>query len=112
MIIIISVAFVLSYILVVWFKSDAFAEYMTAFGLAGLFHIAEYNELHKHGYGGNYSDFLYEYYRDNFFIRLGSCPICLSFWLGLFEAFSLNDPQAVVSIPLILFFYLLFNKMF
>ena len=111
MLTIVSVALALSYLMLVWLKSNAFVEYLTAFGLGTLFHINEYNELHKQGYGGNYVDFLVEYYDNNFFVRLGACPICLSFWLGIFEMIALESPGAVVSTPLILFFYLLFNKM-
>jgi len=111
MFVIISIAFVLSYFMLVWLKSNAFAEYVTVLRLDYLFHVHEYNELRGQGYGGTYADFLYEYYSNNFFIRLSSCAICLSFWLGVFETLTLADPQAIVSVPLILFFYLLFNKM-
>lgn len=108
---IVSVAAFLSYLMLVWLKTDAFIEYLNLARLDFIFHIKEYNELHKHGYGGNYVDFLQEYYRDNFFIRLSSCPICLSFWLGVFEMVVLERPDAIASTPLILFFYLVLHKM-
>jgi len=109
---IVSIAFVLSYIMVIWLKSNAIVEYFTLLKLDYFFHIHEYNELEKNSYGGNYVEFLYEYYRDSFFVRLLVCPICISFWLGLFEALYVNTYEAIISAPLILFFYLLFNKMF
>jgi hypothetical protein len=106
-----SVSLCLGYLMLVWLRTNAFVEYTTLLKMERFFHVAEYNELHKHGYGGNYVDFLVEYYNDNFFVRLSSCPVCLSFWLGAFSALALDSFSAIVGAPLILFFYLLFNKM-
>lgn len=104
------VALVLSYFLVVWLKTDAFAEYMILFRLTKLFHMEEYKQLRADGYDGNYVDFLVEYYKDKFFVRLLSCPVCLSFWLGM-AAIAINGLGAIIVPPLVLFSYLLFNKL-
>ena len=71
----------------------------------------EYLKLHDEGYGGSYIDFLIEYYNDTFLVRLFSCPVCLSFWLGLAAAVYLNQILGFVVAPLTLFFYLIFNKL-
>jgi hypothetical protein len=94
----------------VWLRTDAFVEYLQLFKLARFFHIAEYSRLHSEGYGGTYTDFLAEYYSDNFLVRLVVCPVCLSFWLGFFTTPWLGIYGFIVS-PLILFFYLIFNKL-
>jgi hypothetical protein len=106
-----AVAFVLAYFMVIWLKTNAFIEYMTLFRLEIYFHIGEYNSLHKEGYGGNYVDFLFEYYRDSFLIRLLSCPVCLSFWLGAIAALFVPVVQAGLIASLTLFFYLVFNRL-
>lgn len=105
-----AVAVYFSFSLVVWLKTNAFVEYMRIFKLATLFKVSEYLELEKNGYSDNYIDFIAEYYHDNFFARLVICPICLSFWLGVFSTSLLGLSGLLVS-PLTLFFYLIFNKL-
>jgi hypothetical protein len=107
---IIGIAFLLSYLMVVWLKTNDFVEYMTLLKQEK-FHVAEYNKLHKEGYAGNYVDFLFEYYNDLFIVRLLSCPVCLSFWLGLVTAIFTGSLAGLLSAPLTLFFYLLFHRM-
>lgn len=105
------IAFILSYCLVIWFRTNAFAEYMTLLRLSRFFKIDEYNKLHNEGYDGVYLNFLHEYYRELFLVRLLSCPVCVSFWLGVLDMVISQDPLSVLTAPLTLFFYLLFNKM-
>jgi hypothetical protein len=73
--------------------------------------VAEYKQLEKEGYGGNYVSFLSEYYRDKFFVRLVICPLCLSFWLGNIAAISLGIRENYAMAPAVLLFYLIFNKL-
>jgi len=98
-----------AYALVVWFKTNAFVEYLTLFKLARFFHIDDYQKLVNSGYSGSYPEFLREYWYDSFFVRLATCPVCLGFWLGL--PLLLIAPQYVLVLPLGLFFYGLFNKL-
>jgi hypothetical protein len=105
------IALFFSYLMVVWLKTNAFVEYMTLFKQDSFFHVAEYNTLHKEGYAGIYTDFLFEYYNDSFIVRLVSCPVCLSFWLGLFSVILTGSTTGILAAPLILFFYLLFHRM-
>jgi hypothetical protein len=104
------VALILSYFLLVWLRTDAFAEYMLLFRITRFFRIEEYKQIRADGYDGNYIDFLNQYYNDSFFVRLLSCPICISFWLGLSCTFIWGLDGLLIA-PLILFFYLLFNKL-
>lgn len=98
-----------SYALVIWFKTNAFVEYLTLFKLGRFFYIFDYNEIVQNGYGGTYTEFLREYYHDYFVVRLVTCPVCFGFWLGL--PFLLLSPTYLLVLPLGLFFYGLFNKL-
>jgi len=99
----------ISYLLVVWFKTNAFVEYLTLFKLSRFFCIFDYNEIVKNGYTESYTSFLREYYHDYFIVRLVTCPICFGFWLALPSL--LLSPSYVLVLPLGLFFYGLFNKL-
>jgi hypothetical protein len=106
-----SVALLLGYCMLVWLQTNAFVEYMTLLGMDRLFKIREYHTLQRDGYGGNYIEFLLEYYRSNFFVRLLACPVCVSFWLGLIATLVARDIAATLVAPLALLFYLIFNKL-
>jgi hypothetical protein len=106
-----AIAIVLAYFMLVWFRTNAFVEYMNLLKLGRFLKVSEYNEIHSNGYGGNYVDFLVEYYNDYFLVRLSSCPVCVSFWLGLIVVFFSGSLSAFLAAPLMLFFYLLFNRM-
>lgn len=100
------------YFLLVWLNTDAFFEYLDLFKLALGKKFSEYKTLKLSGYPENYAGFLREYYADKFIVRLVTCPVCVSFWLGLVVICTLCTFQAICSPALILFFYLLLNKMF
>jgi hypothetical protein len=109
---IIVISILLGYCMLVWFKTNAFVEYMNLFNASRFFHLlTEYNNVHKDGYDGNLSEFLREYYHDKFLVRLTTCPICLSFWLGAISAMYIDSFGGLLCAPLILFSYLLFNRM-
>jgi hypothetical protein len=76
-----------------------------------LLKLEEYYKIHDEGYGGSYVDFLVEYYNDRFFVRLFSCPVCLSFWLGATASIYFGAASGALIAPLTLFFYLVFNKL-
>jgi hypothetical protein len=104
-------AVVAGYFMLVWYRTNAFAEYAKLFRLDNFFAVAEYLKIHKDGYDGNYIDFLSEYYSDFFVVRLLRCPVCVSFWLGVVSVFAFESVDAFLAAPLTLFFYLLFNRM-
>jgi hypothetical protein len=106
------IAIILGYLLLIWLKSNAFAEYMLVFGFKNILKIAEYKQLCDDGYDGTYVDFLYEHYRSLFIVRLVTCPICLSFWVGAFFMLRNLSFSDFIMAPLTLFFYLVLNKLF
>jgi hypothetical protein len=105
------VSVLLGYLLLIWRRTDAFAEYCELFKINNLFCLREYREVKNNGYDGNYADFLREYYLDKFIVRLATCPICLSFWLGLICVLVSGNILSMVCGPIALFIYLLFNKL-
>ena len=101
-----AVCFLTLYLLV-WFKTDAFVEYASLTKLSKYFKIEEYLGLKL---GISYLEYLLEYY-NCFFVRLITCPICLSIWLGFF----LIPVVGILAYPIVTVFglslYLLVSKL-
>lgn len=100
----------------VWFKTDAFAEY------GRLLHLSwtkadDYYLVKESDPAITYHKFLLEYY-NCFFVRLITCPICLGLWFGILLSpplvilFGWWAPSLLVCLGLFLFFILamLMNK--
>ena len=66
-----------------WHDTDAFVEYLKLLRVKKLFYVEKFQE-EKENSGGlmNYPDYLLIHH-GNFFIRLITCPICLSVWLNI-----------------------------
>jgi len=111
MLTVVAVSFIISYLMILWYRTNAFVEYVNLLKLSKWFHVADYAELQRAGYGGNYVSFLAEYYSDKFFVRLVTCSLCLSFWAGGISALFLGSLGGLLCPPLILFFFSLFNRM-
>lgn len=73
---------IIALILLVWFRTDAWLEYCRVFGLNWLSFYKDYDLKYKEDVSLTYLHYLR---RDHncFFVRLITCPICLSIWLGL-----------------------------
>ncbi len=65
----------------IFFETPAFIEYFTLFKLK-FTKYKEYNDIKSRLDTLSYNNFLLMNY-DSFFIRLITCPICLSVWLNL-----------------------------
>jgi hypothetical protein len=73
----------IAWILLIWFKTDAFVEYSILFGLGNQVKASEYaNKKITEEYPLTYPRFLRMRY-DTFAIKLITCPICLSVWLSI-----------------------------
>jgi hypothetical protein len=70
-------------VLITWFKTEAFPEYLSVLGFKKLFYIREYKDSQKTEFAVNYPTFLL-CQKDCFLSRLISCPTCTSFWLAVF----------------------------
>lgn len=93
-------AFSVAFILVVWFKTEAFVEYCKLFPPAYyFFYIDKYlyylerdlNELKKGEIKklnfSNYIEYIEYQWSTHFFGKLLTCPICVGTWLSLFASF-------------------------
>ena len=81
-------------IMLVWFHTEAFLEYATLIGGNRFFLIDDFRKKQTEGPGFpaehmDYVNYLMTYH-DSFFIRLITCPICLSFWLTLISCFFME----------------------
>ena len=108
------VGLVLAYFLIVWFETEAFVEYALLFRLnkiGNIFYLRDYKVLKMAGTDQGYLDYLAEF-QSNFFTRLVRCPVCLSFWMGIFFVVltSANWTLAPVYSVVGLFFYQIYRK--
>ena len=85
-------------ILLVWFLSEAFVEYATLIGGARFFKILDYKEKQKAQASLDYHGYLLENH-SSFFIRLITCPLCLSFWVSLIVTFLVTD--SILIFPMV-----------
>ena len=68
--------------LIIWFKTEAFEEYVTLIGGDKFFKVRGYRKTRETNALLTYHDFLLQHY-NSFFVRLATCPYCLGLWLSL-----------------------------
>jgi hypothetical protein len=107
----INLIFLITSILIVWFNTEAFIEYMQLFKL-NFFKIKEYNIEKEKDCTIDYHLYL-KLHHNNFFTRLITCPICTSFWLSLVGSilFSINLLNFGIIFICSLLLYFAFNKL-
>lgn len=97
-------------ILTLWFRSNAWLEYTKLLGCNFLSKYKEYEaEVSKYPLL-EYHDFLKQNY-NCFLIRLITCPVCLSTWLGLLFGFVTHIYLFPVYSIFGLILYLIINKL-
>lgn len=106
-----SLGFIVTF-LIVWFQTDAFVEYCKVFGLKKFLLGYENTELSFPQHLYSIRNVLCKNKFSLFYIKLITCPVCLSFWLCLIAGTII---QNFLVIPLLyvtsLFIYLIFNKL-
>ena len=95
-------------ILVIWFKTDAFVEYLDLLGFKKLFYIKEYKGTQDTDFAVNYPNFLL-CQKNSFLSRLLSCPTCTTFWLSLLCCIQIGFPNLPLIFLLSLVVYYLFE---
>jgi len=97
-------------ILLVWFRTDAFLEYTRMFRLNFLSDYKGFAAKYHDDVSLTYLAFLRQYH-DCFFIRLITCPVCLTVWLGLI--FGLLSWIVLIPIYIIfgLMLYLIIDRL-
>lgn len=99
------------FILIIWFKTDAFIEYSKLFGIQKWFFIDDFEKKRTEDFELTYQLYLRQH-RNCFLIRLITCPICLTTWLTLPTMFN-DTPISSFSLNVILTLalYYLFSKL-
>ncbi len=91
--------------LIVWFKTNAFVEYAELVGLRDWLVLQNFRTISDDIPELTFVDFLAQNY-SGFFIRLLTCPICCSVWLGF-----LWPPTFTVNAVGGLLLYLIVSKL-
>ena len=95
-------------ILLVWFRSNAFVEYLEFLRLDMAFDVRGYKKASSEGsYYMRYTDYLLLKH-NSFFVRLITCPLCLSVWISVIVSGNTNwyyFPFLIV-VPLIIYNHL------
>ena len=86
---IVNLALLVAIILIVWFQSNAFVEYVKLFRLDWVFWIPLYEQQKEDDLLLTYTQFIKKNW-DNFFTRLITCPLCFSMWVCLFISLIAN----------------------
>jgi len=80
----------INFVLLVWFHTDAFLQYLKLLKLGFLFRVNKYYEYKNINPDISYIDFL-AIKNPNFFTKLFSCPYCLNFWITLISCFLFKN---------------------
>lgn len=88
---------IVTLVLLVWFNSDAFIEYAILLGGKKFFLIDTYFEKMERRAEITYLDHILEE-KDCFFVRLITCPLCLSFWITLLVTLLVKDELLLLPI--------------
>jgi hypothetical protein len=99
--------FINIFLLVVWFKTEAFIEYNNIIKIfKSIFKVKEYDMFRKENPDIDYNTFLLIRY-NSFFTRLISCPICLNTWFCILSIPFIHNIFNIFlnfSVSLILYF--------
>ena len=106
------VVFLITLILLIWFKTDAFIVYTKLFRMDKFFYVKELEEFkNTKDCTVTYHQFLRMKSPNGFWTKLITCPICFSVWLSIW----LSIPIGVGSIPIVcvssIFLYFLITKL-
>lgn len=78
-----------TFLLVIWFKTDALIEYWKLIKFPKFLKIQEFLDAKEKDWTLEYQSYLLVKH-NNFFTRLISCPICLGVWLSAIITFLFN----------------------
>lgn len=104
--------FLITLILLIWFKTDAFVVYTKLFRIDKFFYVKEWEEFkNTKDCTVTYHQFLRMKSPYGFWTKLITCPICFSVWLSVVSFLFIG----IVGIPIVcvcsLFLYFLITKL-
>ena len=108
---IILITSIVTLILILWFNADIFLEISrNSLLLIKLFKMDMFDEAYKNNFELTYHQYL-RINHDCFFVRLITCPICLSFWISLIGCLIGSIITQLPQVYLLsIFLYYLFLK--
>lgn len=90
MIYLLCIPFILAYLMLIWFETNAFIEYSFLIKLDKIFPLfKKYRIMEEAGSPLNFKEYLGQFYSRNFIVRLITCPICLATWLSIIASLIL-----------------------
>lgn len=90
--------FLITLILLIWFKTDSFIVYTKLFKINKFFYINDWEEFkNTKDCTVTYHQFLRMKSPDGFWIKLITCPICFSVWLSSISCIFID----VIGIPMV-----------
>jgi hypothetical protein len=98
-------------LIILWFDTSFFIDYLKLFRLTRFTYIEEYEKELFDNPDLNFLDFVF--IKDpNFLNKLLACPYCFGFWLSTFCCLLITKSILLVfaCYPLTLFFYFIFKK--
>ena len=108
---ILNIILFITLILLIVFKTEAWLEYCKLFHLERISDYEDYELKKSNDLSLNYTQYLRQYH-DCFLIRLVTCPICLSVWLGIIAALiTWTLPYALIYIIGSLLLFSMINKL-
>ena len=69
-------------LLLIFFRTDGYVEYCRLLRLNFISFYKDFDAKHKEDFSLTYIKYLRQYH-NNFFVRLVTCPVCLSVWIGI-----------------------------
>jgi hypothetical protein len=104
-ILIFSISF--AFLIFVFKDTDAIIEYYNLFNIKGLQWLDDYNKRNEHGYIESLNSYIAREKDHLFLVRLITCPICISTWLGIFTIPWTAFSFLVVSYLTLIFYFVL-----
>lgn len=107
LLLILTVSSIITLMLTVWFKTEAWLEYARLFDCDSVSFYKDFDAKRYEDASLTYHIYLRRYH-NCFFTRLITCPICLSIWLGYIIGFMMSSVLLVLGIFSFLFLILAF----
>ena len=85
-------SFFICFILNVWFNTNAFVEYCKYLNFGWLvFYITDYEKRKELAPSLTYVSYLRTTFPESFFIKLITCPVCISFWINVLCSIGVSN---------------------
>ena len=94
-----------AFVLIIWFRTEAFVEYCRLFKLNRISCYKDYDEKKKNDVSLTYHGYFRQYH-NGFITRMIACPVCVAVWLSMgaaLLALNLTVFPFIFVIGLILF---------